>query len=135
MNPFVVAMFAAAAAVPQPGSHAFRDSSSQVDLLKPPAVIDCDPGHTYGTAVVGVRFVKSSRAGSVRAQTGRVNSPFQWVISETSYWLRSDIGGGWHYKTVHPRCGEDDFLNYRIGRRKPGVHRVVHLRVRVRAAA
>ena len=135
MNPLVVAMFAAAAAVPQPGSHAFRDSSSQVDLLKPPAVIDCDPGHTYGTAVVGVRFVKSSRAGSVRAQTGRVNSSFHWVISETSYWLRSDIGGGWHYKTVHPRCGEDNFLNYRIGRRKPGVHRVVHLRVRVRAAA
>ncbi len=135
MNPFVVAMFAAAAAVPQPGSHAFRDSSSQVDLLKPPALIDCDPGHTYGTAVVGVRFVKSSRAGSVRAQTGRVNSSFHWVISETSYWLRSDIGGGWHYKTVHPRCGEDNFLNYRIGRRKPGVHRVVHLRVRVRAAA
>ena len=135
MNPFVVAMFAAAAAVPQPGSHAFRDSSSQVDLLKPPALIDCDPGHTYGTAVVGVRFVKSSRAGSVRAQTGRVNSSFHWVISETSYWLRSDIGGGWHYKTVHPRCGEDNFLNYRIGRRKPGVHRVVHLRIRVRAAA
>jgi hypothetical protein len=135
MNPFVVAMFAAAAAVPQPGSHAFRDSSSQVDLLKPPALIDCDPGHTYGTAVVGVRFVKASRAGSVRAQTGRVNSSFHWVISETSYWLRSDIGGGWHYKTVHPRCGEDNFLNYRIGRRKPGVHRVVHLRVRVRAVA
>ena len=135
MNPFVVAMFAAAAAVPQPGSHAFRDSSSQVDLLKPPAVVDCDPGHTYGTAVVGVRFVKSSRAGSVRAQTGRVNSSFHWVISETSYWLRSDIGGGWHYKTVHPRCGEVNFLNYRIGRRKPGVHRAVHLRIRVRAAA
>ena len=135
MNPFVVAMFAAAAAAPQSGSHAFRDRSSQVDLLKPPAVIDCDSGHTYGTAVVGVRFVKASRAGSVRAQTGRVNSSFHWVISETSYWLRSDIGGGWHYKVVHPRCGELNFLNYRIGRRKPGVHRAVHLRIRVRAAA
>jgi hypothetical protein len=135
MNLLAAALVAATAAVPQPGSHAFRDKSSQVDLLKPPAVIDCDPGHTYGTAVVGVRFVKASRAGSVRAQTGRVASPFQWVISETSYWLRSDIGGGWHYKLVHPRCGEANFLNYRIGRRKPGVHRVVHLRIRVRAAA
>ena len=135
MNLLAAAVVAAAAVAPQPGSHAFRDKSSQVDLLKPPAVIDCDPGHTYGTAVVGVRFVKGSRAGSVRAQTGRVNSSFHWVISETSYWLRSDIGGGWHYKTVHPRCGEDNFLNYRIGRRRPGVHRVVHLRVRVTAAA
>jgi hypothetical protein len=134
MNPFVVAMFTAAAVAPQPGSHAFRDKSSQIDLLKPPAVVDCEPGHTYGTAVVGVRFVKASRAGSVRAQTGRLNGP-GWVISETSYWLRSEIGGGWHYKVVRPRCGEDNFLNYRIGRRKPGVHRVVHLHVRVRAAA
>ena len=83
MNLLAAALVAATAAVPQPGSHAFRDKSSQVDLLKPPAVIDCDPGHTYGTAVVGVRFVKASRAGSVRAQTGRVASPFQWVISET----------------------------------------------------
>ncbi len=135
MNLFAAGVIAAAAAVPQPGSQPFRDKSSQVDLLRPPAVVGCDPGHTYGTAVVGVRFVKASRAGSVRAQTGRVNSPFQWVISETSYWLRSDIGGGWHYKTVHPRCGEVNFLNYRLGRRSPGVHRVVHLRVRVRAAA
>ena len=31
MNPFVVAMFAAAAVAPQPGSDAFRDRSSQVD--------------------------------------------------------------------------------------------------------
>ena len=135
MNLLAGALITAAAVAPQPGSHAFRDKSSQVDLLKPPAVIDCDSGHTYGTAVVGVRFVKASRAGSVRAQTGRVNSPFHWVISETSYWLRSDLGGGWHYKFVHPRCGEVNFLNYRIGRRKPGVHRAVHLRIRVRAAA
>ena len=66
MSVFLVAAAAAAALAPQPGSHAFRDSGSQVDLLRPPAVIDCDPGHTYGTAVVGVRFVKASRAGSVR---------------------------------------------------------------------
>jgi len=131
----LVAAAAAAALVPQPGSHPFRDRSSQVDLLAPPTVIDCQAGHTYGIAVVGVRFLQRSRAGSVRAQTGRAASPFQWVISETSYWLRSEIGGGWHYKAVRPRCGEVNFLNYRIGRRRPGVHRVVHLRVRVRAAA
>jgi len=135
VNPIVLALVAAAVVAPQPGSHRFRDRSSQIDLLRPPAVVDCDPGHTYGTVVVGVRFVKAARAGSVRAQTGRLNSPFHWVISETSYWLRSDIGGGWHYKVVRPRCGEVNFLNYRIGRRRPGVHRVVHLRVRVRAAA
>jgi hypothetical protein len=134
MDLFAAALVAATAAVPQPGSHAFRDPSSQVDLLRPPAVVDCDPGHSYGTVVVGVRFVKASRAGSVRAQTGRLGGP-GWVISETSYWLRSDIGGGWHYKTVRPRCGVVNFLNYRIGRRKPGVHRALHLRVRVRAAA
>ena len=134
MNLFAAGLIAAAAAVPQPGSQPFRDESSQVDLLRPPAVVDCDPGHTYGTVVVGVRFVKASRAGGVRAQTGR-SSHFSWVTSETSYWLRSDIGGGWHYKTVHPHCGIDNFLNYRIGRRRPGVHRAVHLHVRVRAAA
>ena len=132
MNPFVVALVAATAVVPQPGSHAFRDKSSQVDLLRPPAVVDCDPGRTVGAIVVGVRFVKASRAGAVRAQTGRLHG---FMTSETSYWLRSDIGGGWHYKTVHGHCGMVNFLNYRIGRRKPGVHRVVHLRVRVRAAA
>ena len=133
MNLLAVALVAAAA-VPQPGSHKFRDKSSQVDLLRPPAVVDCDAGHTYGTVVVGVRFVKASRAGSVRAQTGRLDGP-GWVISESSYWLRSDIGGGWHHKVVRPRCGEVNFLNYRLGRRRPGVHRAVHLRVRVRAAA
>jgi hypothetical protein len=132
MNLFAAALVAATAAVPQPGSHPFRDKSSQIDFLRPPAVVDCDPGRTVGTVVVGVRFVKASRAGSVRAQTGRLHG---FMTSETSYWLRSDIGGGWHYKTVRPRCGVVNFLNYRIGRRKPGVHRVVHLRVRVRAAA
>jgi hypothetical protein len=134
MNLFAAGLVAATAAVPQPGSHAFRDRSSQVDLLRPPAVVDCDPGRTVGAVVVGVRFVKASRAGSVRAQTGRI-SHFNWVTSETSYWLRSDIGGGWHYKTVHAHCGAVNFLNYRLGRRKPGVHRAVHLRVRLRAAA
>jgi hypothetical protein len=134
MNLFAAALVAATAAVPQPGSEAFRDKSSQVDLLRPPSVVDCDPGHTYGTVVVGARFVKASRAGSVRAQTGRIGA-FNWVTSETSYWLRSDIGGGWHYKTVRPHCGMVNFLNYRLGRRRPGVHRAVHLRVRVRAAA
>jgi hypothetical protein len=130
---FLAAMLAVtAAAVPQPGSHAFRDHSSKVDFLRPPAVVGCDPGRTVGTIVVGVRFVKASRAGSVRAQTGRLHG---FMTSETSYWLRSEIGGGWHYKTVHGHCGMVNFLNYRIGRRKAGVHRAVHLRVRVRAAA
>jgi hypothetical protein len=132
MNLFAAVLAFAAAAVPQPGSHPFRDSSSQIDFLRPPAVVDCDPGHTTGAVVVGVRFVKASRAGGVRAQTGRLHG---FETSETSYWLRSDIGGGWHYKTVHAHCGMVNFLNYRIGRRKPGVHRAVHLRVRVRAAA
>ena len=132
MNLLATALVAAMAAVPQPGSHAFLDKSSQIDLLRPPAVVDCDPGHTVGAIVVGVRFVKASRAGSVRAQAGRLNG---FVTSETSYWLRSEIGGGWHYKTVRGHCGMVNFLNYRIGRRKPGVHRAVHLRVRVRAAA
>jgi hypothetical protein len=131
MNLFAAALVAAAA-VPQPGSHPFRDSSSRVDLLRPPAVVDCDPGRTVGAIVVGVRFTKASRAGSVRAQTGRLHG---FMTSETSWWLRRDIGGGWHYKTVHGHCGMVNFLNYRLGRRKPGVHRVVRLRVRVRAAA
>jgi hypothetical protein len=131
MNLLAVALLAAAS-VPQPGSHRFRDASSHVDLLRPPAVVDCDPGRTVGAIVVGVRFTRASRAGSVRAQTGRLHG---FMTSETSYWLRSDIGGGWHYKTVHGHCGMVNFLNYRIGRRRPGVHRAVHLRVRVRAAA
>jgi hypothetical protein len=131
VNLLAVALVAAAA-VPQPGSHPFRDKSSQVDLLRPPAVVDCDPGHSVGAIVVGVRFTKASRAGSVRAQTGRLHG---FMTSETSYWLRSDIGGGWHYKTVRGHCGMVNFLNYRLGRRKPGVHRVVRLRVRVRAGA
>jgi hypothetical protein len=132
MNILAAGLVTAAAAVPQPGSQAFRDTSSQVDLLRPPAVVDCDPGRTVGAVVVGVRFVKASRAGGVRAQTGRLHG---FMTSETSYWLRADIGGGWHYKTVHAHCGMVNFLNYRLGRRKPGVHRAVHLRVRVRAAA
>jgi hypothetical protein len=131
VNLLAVALVAAAA-VPQPGSHPFRDKSSQVDLLRPPAVVDCDPGHSVGAIVVGVRFTKASRAGSVRAQTGRLHG---FMTSETSYWLRSDIGGGWHYKTVRGHCGMVNFLNYRLGRREAGVHRVVRLRVRVRAGA
>ena len=131
MNLLAIAVVAAAA-VPQPGSHPFRDKSSQVDLLRPPSVVDCDPGHSVGAIVVGVRFTKASRAGSVRAQTGRLHG---FMTSETSYWLRSEIGGGWHYKTVRGHCGMVNFLNYRLGRRKPGVHRVVRLRVRVRAGA
>jgi hypothetical protein len=120
------------ATVPQPGSHAFRDPGSQIDLLRPPAVVDCDPGSNECTIVVGVRFVKASRAGAVRVYAGRLHG---FVTSESSYWLRSEIGAGWHYKRVKGHCGRVNFLNYRLGRRKAGVHKVVRLRVRVRAAA
>jgi hypothetical protein len=132
MSLLAASLAAAAVLAPQPGAHAFRDASSHLDLLRPPAVVDCDPGRTTGTIVVGVRFVKGSRAGSARVQAGRLNG---FVTSETGYWLRSDIGGGWHYKTAHGHCGMVNFVNYRLGRRSAGVHRVVHLRVRVRAAA
>ena len=118
------------AAAPQPGSHAFLDASSKVDLLRPPSVVACDPGSNEGTIVVGVRFRKASRAGSVRVRAGKLHG---FVTSESGYWLRNEIGLGWHYKTVRGHCGRVNFVDYRLGRRKAGVHKVVHLRVRVEA--